>query len=114
MGKRRMVEKTEYRSIYVTFGSLEEANRIGRLLVAERLAACVNLFPVHSFYRWEGDLEQADEVAVIAKTRAERVGALIERVKNLHSYRNPCIVSWIIDQGSPAFLEWIRESTEPA
>ena len=114
MGKRIVVKQMEFRSIYITFGSLEEARRIGRLLVAERLAACVNIFPVYSFYRWEENIEQADEVSLIAKTRAQKVEALIERVKNLHSYQNPCIVSWKIDYGNPAFLEWIRDSTEPA
>jgi periplasmic divalent cation tolerance protein len=104
----------EFRSVYITFANPEEAQRIGRLLVAEQLAACVNFFPVQSIYRWQGEIEHSDEVASIAKTRAENVEALTLRVKELHSYQNPCIVSWRIERGSPAFLEWIRDSTERA
>jgi periplasmic divalent cation tolerance protein len=104
----------EFRSVYITFANSEEAQRIGRLLVAERLAACVNFFPVQSIYRWQDEIEQSDEVSLIAKTRAENVEPLIHRVKELHSYQNPCIVSWPIERGSPAFLDWIRDSTERA
>jgi len=58
-------------SVYATFASAEEAGRIGRIVVEERLAACINILPgVRSIYRWQGAIESADEVAAILKTTA--------------------------------------------
>ena len=102
----------EYRSIYITAKDEPEARKIGKALVGEKLAACVNYFPIRSIYRWQGNIEEAEEIAIIAKTRAELVDRLIRRVKELHSYEVPCTVSWIIEKGNPDYLEWIRESTE--
>ncbi len=102
----------EYRSIYITAKDESEARSLGQILVGERLIACVNYFPVRSIYWWQGKVEQSGEMALIAKTRAELVDRLIQRVKELHSYEVPCIVSWVIEKGNPAFLDWIGESTE--
>ena len=102
----------EYRSIYITAKDETEAKNIGRILVREKLAACINYFPVKSIYRWKGGVEESGEIAIIAKTRAELVDRIIERVKQLHSYEVPCVVSWVIEKGNPDFLEWIKESTE--
>jgi periplasmic divalent cation tolerance protein len=101
----------EYRSVYITAKEIEEARRIGRVLVDEKLAACANYFPISSIYWWKGQMEEADETAIIVKTRAGLVDGLIKRVKELHSYKVPCVVSWIIEKGNPDYLEWIREST---
>ena len=99
--------------VYMTAGSLAEARQIGQLLVTERLAACVNIIEgMHSIYRWEGELQQDREVVVIAKTTRERLPALTEAVKACHSYDCPCIVSWAIDGGNPAFLEWIGREVQ--
>ncbi len=103
----------EYRSIYITARDEEEARRIGHTLVEEKLAACINFFPIQSIYRWKGEIEEAQEVAAIAKTRAELVDQVIQRVKQLHSYEVPCVVSWIIEKGNSDYLLWIKESTEP-
>ncbi|MCR4394573.1 MAG: divalent-cation tolerance protein CutA [Dehalococcoidales bacterium] len=100
-----------FSSVYIVFKDEEEASRIGEILVNERLIACINYFPVKSIYRWQGRIEQAGEIAAICKTRAELVGNVIRRVKELHSYRVPCIVSWIIEQGDADYLNWIRDST---
>jgi periplasmic divalent cation tolerance protein len=104
----------EFRSIYITAKDEIEARKIGLALVSERLAACVNYFPIKSIYRWQGSIEEASEAALIAKTSAQRVEALIERVKQLHSYQTPCVVSWTIDKGNLPYLDWIKESTEQA
>ena len=94
--------------VYVTAGSLDEARQIGEHLVAGRLAACVNIIEgMHSIYRWEGEIQKDREVVMIAKTTRDRLPALVEAVKNLHSYDCPCIVSFNIDGGNPEFLEWI-------
>jgi periplasmic divalent cation tolerance protein len=101
--------------VYMTAGSLDEAQRIGQALVQEKLAACVNILEaVQSLYIWEGALQQDREVVMIAKTAAARVPALIDRVKTLHSYDCPCIVSVAIDGGNPDFLRWIGAAVRPA
>ena len=102
----------EYRSIYIVAKDEDEAKKIIQFLVWEKLVACVNYFPVKSVYWWKGDVEEAKEVALIAKTRRELVDRVVDRVKQLHSYEVPCVVSWIIEKGNPDYLEWIKESTE--
>ena len=106
---------TQARLIYMTAGSLEEARTLGALLVEERLAACANILPgMISVYRWQGEVRHDEEVVLIAKTRADLVDTLIERVRALHSYDCPCVLSLPIDKGNPAFLAWIAEETSEA
>ena len=102
----------EYRSVYITAKDEAEARKMGEILVCERLVACVNFFPIKSIYWWKGDVQDGKEVAIIVKTRAELVDSVIVRVKQVHSYEVPCVVSWIIEKGNPDYLEWIKESTE--
>ena len=102
----------QYCSIYITTGDEDEARRIGRTLVEERLAACVNILPIKSIYRWEENIEEEGEMVMFAKTRAELADQVIERVKELHSYEVPCIVSFPITKGNPDYLKWIEESTK--
>lgn len=98
--------------VYITTGDAAEARRIGRVLVEERLAACANVHqPVTSIYRWQGAVEEDSEAALIAKTMQERLPALVERVTALHSYDCPCVVSWPLSGGNPAFLDWIAAET---
>jgi periplasmic divalent cation tolerance protein len=104
----------DFSSVYITTKDRGEAERVGRLLVEERLAACANVFDrVHSIYRWEGNVEEGDEAAVIVKTRSELVDRIVKRVAEVHSYEVPCVVSWRIDNGNPSFLQWIADSTSP-
>jgi periplasmic divalent cation tolerance protein len=101
------------RFVYMTAGSLEEAKRIGRELVSAHLAACVNILPqMQSIYDWEGRLQEDAEVVMIAKTTAARTAELIAKVKSLHSYSVPCIVSLAVEDGHPPFLEWVAQSVE--
>ena len=98
--------------VYLTAGSREEALTIGRALVEERLAACVNLLDnMTSLYWWQGKIEEGSEVVLIAKTRQDLVEPLIERARALHSYEVPSIVSWPIASGNPAYLDWIIDET---
>ena len=101
----------EFRSVYITARDAAEARLIGRLLVTEKLAACASYFPVSSIYRWQGEIAEEPEFALILKTRATLVEPLIARVRAVHSYAVPCVVSWIIDCGSPPYLDWISAST---
>lgn len=102
----------EARLIYMTAGSLDEAKALGRALVEERLAACINVLPgMTSIYQWEGTARMDEEVVVIAKTRADLVGAVTARVKEIHSYSCPCVVALPIEGGNPGFLQWIVDET---
>jgi periplasmic divalent cation tolerance protein len=96
--------------IYITAGDLPEARKIGRIVVEERLAACANIFPITSIFRWKGNIDEASEFAIIVKTRTENVKKIEKRVKEIHSYEVPCVVSFKIDDGSFDYLEWINDS----
>ena len=99
-------------SVYAIFASAEEAERIGRAVIEERLAACINILPgVRSIYRWQGAIESADEVAAILKTTKSSADALIARIAALHSYDVPCIVTWPIDKALASYADWIDAST---
>ena len=99
-------------TVYATFGSDEEARRVARLCVEERLAACANVLgPVHSIYRWRGKIEEGAEVAVLFKTRAERTQALIARIAELHSYDVPAAVIWPIADALDGYSEWVKDET---
>ncbi len=99
-------------SVYAVFGSDEEARRIARTLVEERLAACVNILGMcHSIYRWQGRIEETREVAAIFKTGADRSPALVARLAELHSYDVPAAVVWPIVDASPAYAAWVEAET---
>jgi periplasmic divalent cation tolerance protein len=99
--------------VYITAPSHAEAVKIGRALVAERLAACANALPgVRSVYWWQGEMEEADEAVLVVKSRATLAGRLIDRVKSLHSYTCPAIVVLPIVAGNPDYLAWIAAETE--
>lgn len=98
-------------SVYAVFASAEEAERIGRTVVEERLAACVNILgPISSIYRWQGNIETAEEVAAIFKTHHWRSDALMERIAELHSYDVPCIVAWPIEKIVGKYADWVEDS----
>lgn len=98
--------------VYMTAPNDAEARSIARVLVETRLAACVNIIPgMRSVYRWEGEIHEDAEIVLIAKTRRERVPALTAKIKDIHSYDCPCVVSIDIDGGNPDFLDWIDAQT---
>ena len=110
-GQNRRYEMN-HRLIYMTASSADEARMIGRVLVEERLAACVNVLgSMESIYWWHGAVETSNEVAAIAKTRAELVDTLTARVVQLHSYDCPCVVVLPIERGHVPFLQWIDAET---
>jgi periplasmic divalent cation tolerance protein len=95
-------------SIYATFASEEEARRIGRALVEERLAACINILGhCHSIFRWQGQIEEAQEVAAIFKVTAVQAESALKRIAELHSYDVPAAVVWPIERSLPAYAAWI-------
>ncbi len=100
--------------VYITTSSADEARRIGRKLVEDRLAACVNILEsMHSIYWWEGQVQDGQEAVLIAKTTQPLVPALTERVKALHSYSVPCVVALPIVAGNGEYLDWIFRETRP-
>jgi periplasmic divalent cation tolerance protein len=91
-----------------TFPSSEKAAEIARVLVDERLAACVNLVPaVRSIYRWQGAIHDAAEVLAIVKTTAERVDALRDRLIALHPYDVPEAIVLPVTDGHAPYLAWV-------
>ncbi len=101
--------------VFVTAGGEEEAARIGRTLVEERLAACAQIVPsIRSIYRWKGKICDEREFLIIFKTATSKYESLQQRVKELHSYEVPEIVSFPVARGLPRYLNWVLEETESA
>ncbi len=100
--------------VYMTAKDKHEARNIGKQLVESKLAACVNIVdPMTAIYVWEGELQEDQETVVIAKTTSLLVPELVEKVKEIHSYECPCVVSMSITGGNPDFLGWIRDEVQP-
>lgn len=102
--------------VYVTAESPEEARRIGRAVVGEKLAACANVLDgMTAIFEWQGEVREGSESVLILKSRHGRLAALTERIAALHSYDCPCIVALPMVGGHPPFLDWIAgETAEPA
>ncbi len=99
-------------SVYVTAPDEETALHIARTVVGERLTACANVLPgCRSVYRWQGQVEEAGEVALILKTTAARFPALERRIGELHPYEVPCIVAWEVADGHEPYLNWVAAET---
>src|SRR5690242_6413338 len=95
-----------------TCPDLPSAERLAEALVAERLAACVQLLPgLRSVYRWQGAVERADEVLVLIKTTRDRLEALAARVRALHSYELPELLAVEAAGGLPEYLDWVAAET---
>ena len=107
------VEARTFVVVLVTAGSSDEGRRIGRAMVEERLAACVNVVgPIRSIYRWEGAIEEAEEHLLVMKARTADVPALTARVRALHSYDVPEVVALPLTGGSEAYLAWLAAATD--
>jgi periplasmic divalent cation tolerance protein len=99
-------------AVLVTAPSAEEAAKIARTLVEERLAACANIVgEVRSVYRWEGKVEDDSEALMVIKTREELFEKLEKRVTELHPYSVPEVIALPIVKGSQAYLSWLQEET---
>ena len=99
--------------IYTTFPALADAKRVGEALVAARLAACVNMFPgMISIFEWEGAREEANEVAMIIKTRAALTNAVLSETKRLHPYKLPALLVLAAEGGSAEYCGWIVDQTQ--
>jgi len=100
-------------TVYSVFGSTEDAERIGRIVVEERLAACVNILaPCRSIYRWQGKIEDATEVPALFKTRTALAERLIARIAALHDYDVPAAVAWPTTAIFAPYGDWIAAETD--
>ncbi len=99
--------------ILVTAETEEEAAKIGRTLVEEKLAACANIIPrIRSIYRWKGEIHDEPESLILIKTRTSMFQALKARVRELHGYEVPEITAIPIAQGLQEYLDWVVDETE--
>jgi periplasmic divalent cation tolerance protein len=99
-------------TVYAVFGSSAEAQRIARTVVEERLAACANILaPCRSIYRWQGSIQEDEELPALFKTRADTAEALIARIAELHSYEVTAAVVWPIERALPAYADWVAQES---
>lgn len=96
-----------------TAASRDEARRIAATLIDERLAACVQVMPVDSYFPWEGEFKQASELVLLIKTTAEAADFAQARILDLHSYSLPEVLILPIAGGLPDYLDWIEETVAP-
>ncbi|MGB9743211.1 MAG: divalent-cation tolerance protein CutA [Minisyncoccales bacterium] len=99
----------KFRIIYITFPTIREAKKIAKILIKEKLVACCNILPINSIYKWRGRIVEEKEVVMLVKTKAELVGKIIKRIKKLHSFEIPCIISLEIKEGNSEFLSWLSK-----
>ncbi|BAF86952.1 CutA protein [Azorhizobium caulinodans ORS 571] len=100
------------RLVYATYPSLTLAEAAARRIVEAGLAACGNILPsMVSIYRWEGQLERAEEVVLLLKTTKERAAEVVEAVRADHPYEVPAVFVLPVEDGSTAFLGWIASET---
>jgi periplasmic divalent cation tolerance protein len=100
--------------VFSTFGSEDDAARVTRALVEERLIACANLLPgARSIYRWKDGVADECEVVVIMKTRKQDWSALQSRLHEMHPYDTPECIAIRMAAGAPKYMEWLEASLEP-
>jgi periplasmic divalent cation tolerance protein len=101
------------RVVLTTAADPEEAARLGRTLVEERLAACVTVVPtVQSVYRWRGEVETSSETLLLIKTGPDQLAALEARLHALHSYQTPEFLVLKVESGSQTYLDWLHASLQ--
>ena len=111
VGKERGMSDSEQVMVFITVGSLEEADKIAHALVERMLAACVNIVPsVTSVYRWQDEVQRDSEVLLIVKSRRNVFEHLARCVKELHGYETPEIIALPIVAGDVDYLRWLDAS----
>lgn len=100
--------------VLTTVGNAQAGEAIARAVVEERLAACCTISgPMTSIYRWQGEVTTDSEQQLVIKTTADRLEALRVRVHQLHPYEVPEFLVLPVSEGSPAYLDWVRQQTRP-
>ena len=101
-------------TVFVTCPSKKEAEKLAVTAVKERLAACVNVFPLASVYYWNKKLVRGREYALLLKTTEKRYAQLEHRLKQLHSAQVPCIVAWKDEKAHVPYAAWVAKSVHSA
>ena len=97
----------------VTVPTIEEGKKIARLLVENKLAACVNIIQnIFSIYKWKGNIEEDNEHILLIKTTDEKCEIIIQKINEIHSYDTPECIGFKIEKGSEKYLNWIKEVVE--
>jgi len=111
MAKEKMMAAEEI-LVFCTAPNMDVAKKIARALVEKKVAACVSLLPgLHSTYRWQGKVEEAEEISMQIKTSRARYKELEQSIQSLHPYDVPEIVAVDIQDGLPAYLAWVKKET---
>jgi len=97
--------------IYITISSEEEAKKIARHLLEEKLIACANIFPIQSMYNWKGKMADEKEIVVLGKTKAENYEKIVSEVEKIHSYDIPCILK-IPMESNQKYEDWLSGEME--
>ena len=103
---------TGFGMVLTTVAVRDDGVRIAEALLAEKLAACVQMMPIESRYVWKGETHNEGELLLLVKTRASLFGAAIARIRALHPYEVPEIVACPFAAGLPAYLDWIADNTK--
>lgn len=99
--------------VYITTSGLIESKKIAKMLLEEKLAACINIIPtVESIYLWKGKIEEDSESIMVVKTRSELVENVIKKVEEVHSYEIPCVLEITLNKGSKPYLKWMKNELE--
>jgi len=98
--------------VYITNPDKKTALKVSRYLLKNRLCACVNIFKIQSLYWWQGKIENADEYAIIAKTKDKNYSKIEKEVRKIHPYKTPCILKIKIDKVNKDYLKWLMKETK--
>jgi periplasmic divalent cation tolerance protein len=109
--EEKTMSDTKYTVVITTTANREDAEIVARSLLEQKLAACVQLLPIHSFYMWEGAAKSENEVLLFIKTRANIYHEVEEAIVKVHKYKTPEIIQLPIVTGLPAYLSWISDET---
>lgn len=107
-----MDQHATYAVVSTTVGTETEAKALARRLVEGRLAACVQILPIHSVYRWQGEVEAAEEHLLLIKIRAAAFEAVAEAIRLGHPYEVPEILMTPVVAGAPDYLAWLAAATK--
>ena len=106
-----MINTDNIRIVYVTTDSLDNAKQIAKILVSERLAACVSIINnCTSIYGWQGSVQESYELLLMIKTLDNKIDALEKRIKEIHTYEVPEIIAVKVDSSNEAYLNWMNHT----